>query len=211
MPTPKAGYRDAQGNKLPGVTTILGAHKDAGGMIWSAWDLGRQGREYQKEWKRAADIGTCAHAKIQAFIEGATFDSSEHDEAIRNLAEPPYQSFLRWADRRAWPGRCEVGLVSKLGFGGTLDYYEPGLILDWKTSKALYSEVWAQVGGYSMLVEEHFGEVPNCRIVRFDKDGGDAEILEVPAKSKKAEAGRQLFLGLFEAYKAKRIIEAKEK
>ena len=208
MPTPKAGYRDAQGNKLPGVTTILGAHKDAGGMIWSAWDLGRQGREYQKEWKRAADIGTCVHAKIQASIERKP-QEHDHEEAICNLAGAPHASFLEWAKGRAWPGRCEIGLVHPLGYGGTLDYYEPGLILDWKSSKNLYSEVWAQVAGYSMLIEEHFKEVPNCKVVRFPKEGGPAEELDIIAGSPKARAGKALFLGLFEAYKAKRVIEAK--
>lgn len=209
MPTPKQGYRDAQGNKLPGVTTILGSHKDCGGLVYSAWDLGKQGRDYQKEWKRAADIGTCVHARIQAHIEGVPFDFTEHDGAIVNLSDAPYGSYREWAGVRTWVGKCEVGLVHPLGFGGTLDYYEPGLILDWKTSKALYSEVWAQVAGYSMLIEHHYGKVPDARVVRFDKEGGPAEELEIMAGSPKALAGKALFLGLFEAYKAKRIIERK--
>lgn len=212
MPTPAKGYRDAQGNKLPGVTTILGAHKDAGGMIWSAWDLGRQGREYQKEWKRAADIGTCVHARIQAYIEKLPSLPGEHDGAILNLSDKPYESFMDWAKGKTFPGKCELGLVHP-GFlyGGTLDYYDPekNLIMDWKCSKGLYPEVWAQIGGYAMLIKHHFGLLPDAQVVRFDKEGGPAEVLDIKADSAKAQAGRDLFMGLLQAYQAKRVIEGK--
>jgi hypothetical protein len=41
MATPKAGYRNADGIKLPSVTTILGRFKDSGGLIRWAYKQGR--------------------------------------------------------------------------------------------------------------------------------------------------------------------------
>lgn len=44
MPTPRAGYRNAAGEKVPSVTTILSRFKDSGGLIKWAY---RQGREHE--------------------------------------------------------------------------------------------------------------------------------------------------------------------
>ena len=209
MPTPKAGYRDAGGNRLPGVTTILGAHKDAGGLVHAAWKLGSQGLNYRNEWDKAAKIGTCLHARIEAFITKTDFDEMEHTGGAVTHSQLAYESFLRWAEGRTFTGDCEVPLIHPRGFGGTIDYLEPGLILDWKSNKALYPEVYAQVGGYALLIEVHFGQLPDCKVIRFDKEGRDAEVLDLPAQSPKAIAGRKLFLGLLDAYEAKREIERK--
>ena len=43
MPHPKAGYRDADGKRIPGVTTIIGRFKESGGLIRWAYGRGRDG------------------------------------------------------------------------------------------------------------------------------------------------------------------------
>lgn len=39
MPTPKAGYRTKDGQRIPSVTTITGAFKESGGLIHWSWKL----------------------------------------------------------------------------------------------------------------------------------------------------------------------------
>lgn len=208
MPTPKGGYRDKDGNRIPGVTTVLGAHKDSGGLVHAAWKLGLDGLHYREEWDKAADIGTCVHARIEAFITGKPFDQSEFPDVVFKRSHLPYKSFLEWARGKTLEGSCEVALVHSRGFGGTIDYLG-GVLLDWKTNKAIYPDVIAQVAAYGMLCEEHYGTVPDCIIVRFDKEGGPAEEVSIPAGSAKMEAGRKYFLGLLDAYEAKEELEKK--
>lgn len=212
MPTPKAGYRDAGGNRLPGVTTILGAHKDAGGLVHAAWKLGAEGLNYRHEWDKAAKIGTCLHARIEAFITKTAFDEMEHTGGAVTHSKLAYESFLRWAAGKELRGSVEVPLIHPRGFGGTMDYFdlaagEGGLVLDWKSNTKIYPETFAQVGGYALLVEAHTGKIPDCKIIRFDKTGADAEETDLPAQHPKAIAGRKLFLGLLDAYEAKKEIE----
>ena len=71
MPTPRAGYRLADGTKVPGVTTILGRWKDSGGLLQWAFKQGQSGaRTLYEERDKAADIGTLAHAMVEHRLTG---------------------------------------------------------------------------------------------------------------------------------------------
>lgn len=237
MPTPKAGYRDAEGNTLPGVTTIL-KQVDIQFLIGIANKMGLKGRETygpKGEWERAADIGTCAHARIEAFIKGATLTPAqwclswtEVDLSasvvpgdvqkvaaamdLFSASTPAYESFLKWADGREFKGRTEVGLVHSQGFGGTIDYLPEEEIFDWKTSRQLGASAVAQVcGGYGMLCEENLFVPRLYHVVRFPKEGGEAEQWTIRADSPTATAGRVMFMSLLESYKATAQIEAVNK
>lgn len=220
MPTPKQGYRDANGNPLPGVTTIL-RQVDVNFLIGAANKMGLKGREVygpKGEWSRATDIGTCAHARIEAFIRGEAFGPEqavclfkyqpEQSMDIFKASTPAYESFLKWADDREFKGRTEVGLVHSHGFGGTIDYLPEGEIFDWKTSKSLGASAVAQVcGGYGMLCEENLFVPKLFHVVRFPKEGGEAEQWTIPATSPTAKAGRVMFESLLTSYKATSEIE----
>lgn len=213
MPTPKHGYRDENGNPLPGVTTIL-RQVDVQGLIGAANKMGLKGREVygpRGEWSRAADIGTCAHARIEAFIRGEVFGPEQAKSPdLFEASTLAYESFLRWAEGREFNGQSEVGLVHPLGFGGTVDYIDAdsGEIFDWKTSRSLGASAVAQVcGGYGMLCEENLFEPNLYHIVRFPKEGGEAEQWTIPATSPTAKAGRLMFESLLASYKATAEIE----
>lgn len=220
MPTPRAGYQDESGNPLPGVTTIL-KQMDVSFLIGAANKMGLKGREVygpNGEWTRAADIGTCAHARIEAFIRGEAFTAEQaQSEDLFKASQPAYESFLKWSERKEFKGKTEVGLVSSKGFGGTIDYVEGDgkEIYDWKTSKQLGASAVAQVcGGYGILVEDsttlvNFPEL--YHIVRFPKEGGPAEQWTIRAGSPTATASRVLFESLLASYKATAQIEAVNK
>ena len=70
MPTPREGYYAADGKRVPGVTTVIGRFKDSGGLIHWAWNEGKEGRDYRDTSGKAADIGTLAHAFVEAKLMG---------------------------------------------------------------------------------------------------------------------------------------------
>lgn len=72
---PTANYK-VNGERVPGVTTIINRFKDAGGLLY--WSC-QQGQKYpdlptqeamRKEAQEAADIGTMAHWLIEIHING---------------------------------------------------------------------------------------------------------------------------------------------
>lgn len=216
MPTPKQGYwRD--GKKLPGVTTIL-KQEDQGGLIAAANKLGLKGLAVygpEGEWSLAADIGTAAHARVQAFIEHKDFSLDGMEKAV-SASIAAFDSFTRWAaDKDFTGGECEVGLVHPmLNYGGTIDFLhrERGIILDWKTNSSLdyKDKLYGQIGAYTMLAEANGIPIKSTTIVRFPKDGGDAEELVIDPRSEKGQAGQRLFTWLLAAYEEREVISRKE-
>jgi len=219
VPTPRGGYlRD--GRKLPGVTTIL-KQEDQGGLVAAANKLGLKGRAIygpSGEWSLAADIGTATHARIQANIEDKEPDFGDLPEKVLEASRLPFCAFLQWCidkEPNFKGGECEVGLVHPtLPFGGTIDYLhrEQGIILDWKTNYSFDypDKLYGQIGAYTLLAEAHGIPIKSTTVVRFPKDGGDAEELVIDPNGAKGQAGRKLFLSLLEAWEQRYIIGLKE-
>lgn len=217
MPTPKAGYwRD--GHKLPGVTTIL-KQSDQSGLISAANAVGVKGQKvYGADgvWSLSGDIGTATHARIQAHLEHREWLNEEGlSQKVVQASIPPFSSFLRWAAGRQLPGECEVGLVHpELPYGGTIDYLDRGVgyIYDWKTNSSLdyLDSLYGQIGAYTMLAEAHGIGITETTIVRFPKEGGDAEELKIDPSSEKGIAGQTLFKLLLAAYGQREIISRKD-
>jgi hypothetical protein len=70
MARPKGGYKNAKGEKLPGVSTVAKLIEEPGGLIHWAWQLGMDGIDYQEARDQAADAGTAAHAAIEQWKRG---------------------------------------------------------------------------------------------------------------------------------------------
>jgi hypothetical protein len=60
MAHPKGGYRDADGQRIPGVTTVIGRFKESGGLIRWAYNRGREGEDLYDSRDKAAEAGTAA-------------------------------------------------------------------------------------------------------------------------------------------------------
>lgn len=176
MARPAAGYKLADGTRVPGVTTIIGALKDSGGLIHWAWKLGTEGIDYRKVRDDAADAGTLAHDLIEAEIRGLPLPTDPDPEKLRK-ATNALNRFREWREQtRAEITVHERPMVSeKHRFGGTPD---STLIIsqrrglgDWKSSNGVYGEYLAQLGGYSILIEENEGWTPEeAHLLRFDKE-----------------------------------------
>ena len=169
--------------RVSGVTTIIGRFKEAGGLIFWAWDLGKQGLDYRQVRDAAGDAGTLAHAMVEADIRGGEGpDLTKYSPEMVEKSQSSFSAYLEWKGQtKLLPYKTEMALISKKWlFGGCLDAIQiEGKIalLDWKTSNAIYQDNIIQVGGgYQILWEENFPELPitgGIHILRFSKIEGD--------------------------------------
>ncbi len=168
-------YKLDDGSKVPGVTTILQILAKPALIHW-AWDLGCKGIDYRRERDNKADIGILAHLMIVDYLKDRKSDYSDYSKSDIDRAENCLLSFYEWLKHKELkPINIETQFVSNLyKFGGTIDCFcwldgVPTLI-DFKTSKALYDEMFYQVAAYKQLLNEHKKEVSNVMILRIGRD-----------------------------------------
>ena len=89
MARPTEGYK-IDGEKVPGVTTITGRFKESGGLIYWAWQQGKDGKDFRDTKQKAADAGRVAHGMIEADWTGKPCDTSTYDPEIIKKAEHAY-------------------------------------------------------------------------------------------------------------------------
>lgn len=174
---PSGGYKNAAGKRVPGTTTITGRFKEAGGLIYWAWETGMQGIDLKDAREGAADAGTCAHEQIDAHLHGRVFDPGAWPAAVRAKADHAFLGYLEWQQQTGLSVvASEVSLVSeKHQFGGTFDAVVSSgslVLLDYKTSGGIYGDMLIQIGGgYSLLWQEHHPDKPlaGMEILRVSK------------------------------------------
>lgn len=186
MGRPTGGYKLANGDKCPGVTTIISRFKDAGGLMYWCWEQGKNGYDFRETRDAAAEAGSLAHALVEAHITknqiGEDFQRAKPE--LQELARMAFQNYLNWESfSKLTVIKTEMSLVSeKHKFGGTFDgiaVIEIGgkrAMADWKTSSAIYRDALVQVAAYKGLWEESFPDQPIeggfhlCRFSRTDAD-----------------------------------------
>lgn len=197
MPTPRQGYRAADGVRIPSVTTILSRFKESGALMKWAYSQGREhGRmealgqdapaSLYAETSKAADIGTAAHAMVEVSINGgqpnmvASYLELPDDQ--RAKARSSFDNYQRWARMSKLEIlHQELPLISEeYRFAGTPDAI--GIVdgqlclVDWKTSNAVYSDYLLQLAAYRHLWEVNHPDqvlVGGFHLCRFSKDHGD--------------------------------------
>ncbi|HXF89553.1 MAG TPA: PD-(D/E)XK nuclease family protein [Xanthobacteraceae bacterium] len=178
-------YRDLAGNRLPSVTTIISRFKDSGGLIHWAWQLGIDGKDYRQERQKAADAGTIAHQMIEAHIKGEPWKPAEPADAdVLAKARAGFAAYLKWAEMsRLVIRHTEVPLCSETHkYGGCLDAIgtldNQLILIDWKSSNAIYHDYLIQMAAYKALWEENYpGEehkiTGGFHLCRFSKENCD--------------------------------------
>lgn len=175
-------YKNAAGERVPSVTTILnnlGWNRD--GLMFWAWQQGADGKDFRETQQKAADAGTLAHAMLEAHILGRPFepDEDEDPETLRR-ASCAFGAYREWeANSNAHVVASELRVVSEEHqFGGGPDgliVTKRGLSLpDWKSAAGLYAENILQVAAYTYAIEEVMGERLDggAHLFRFDKEAG---------------------------------------
>jgi len=168
-------YFTDDGVQVPGVTTVLQILNKPALVKW-ANNLGLQGIDSTKYRDKMADIGTLAHLMILNYFKGIKSDYSDYSKDDIDKAENCLISFYNWiGENDVKPIDVEVQLVSNLyRYGGTVDLYcwlngTPALV-DFKTSKAIYDEMFIQVAAYKQLLAEQKKEVAQVRILRIGRE-----------------------------------------
>jgi hypothetical protein len=218
MPRPIGGYRLKDGTRVLGVTTYTSfLTGDPGGLMYWAWDLGMQGKDYRKERDKAAGVGTIVHAMIDNDLMGhaSTTDntptadvlevSTEDYSKMLDKAEMGYRAYLSWkAGVSIEITSAEVALVSEeFHFGGTPDATArlngEFIFLDWKSSNSIHPQYIAQVAAYDQLWYENNGErATSGMLLRVGKDEGDFHVHSWPRHV--LDMGWQAFLNCKELY-----------
>lgn len=213
MARPYAGYKDAAGNKIPGVTTIIGRFKESGGLVHWAWKLGTEGKDYRKERDNAASIGTYVHDWVEATINKQAQPIVPVEFTLDDIAacERSYNQWRHWYFEHGFTiERTEIPLISNRGFAGTIDAYgvdKDGVVclIDWKTGKAVYKDVMLQMGAYMILLEEHGFTVPReVHVVNFTKIG---ELNLYKWTATEMSTARSMFFAILAAYKLDKDLE----
>jgi len=185
-------YFNAKRVRLPGVTTLVGLI-DKPFLAPAANRLGLQGVDSVVLWKEMAVIGRCVHEMLNADLINAKPALEDYTARQIDKAENGFIKFLEWKKRHTIePILLEEPLVSeKYQFGGTMDIY--GKIdgrlelIDAKSGSGIWPEMWFQVAGYYLLLQENGFPVAARRILNIGRDETEdfAEAVRIgPPKSK---------------------------
>ena len=177
-------YKLKSGRKVPGASTVAKIGDDPSALLHWAWNCGKEGIDFKKVREHAADIGTLAHFLIQCHLRGQEADLSEFSAEQQDKASNAFLKFLEFFDaQKLTPVAVEKPLVSEqYGFGGTLDLVakDGGIVLlDWKTSNAIYRPYLLQLAGYEQLWNENsdLDYIDKRAIIRIGKtEANDLEV-----------------------------------
>lgn len=185
----KSIYKDAEGKRVPSVTTILSRFKDSGGLLYWANQAGLDGKTLDEARAVPCDAGTLAHDMVEAFINKRPEPPmTQYSQEVIALARNGFDNFLKWKEmNRIEIRHTEVELVSnKHKFGGRLDAVGvqltngsttgPLCLPDWKNANAIYVDYLFQIAAYKVLWEENYPDHPitgGFHLCRFSKEYAD--------------------------------------
>jgi hypothetical protein len=178
-------YKNAQGKKIPGVTTVISSNlgwNKVSLMYWS-WMEGIENRDYRDTRDKAAATGTIAHAMVEADLKVSDWkdlvDLRGVDDSMLAQAESAFNAFKEWALGANFKLlKSEHLLVSeKYQFGGQIDVAAVQgrrAIIDLKTSNGVYGDHKIQIAAYSNLWDENYPDetIENHYILQLGKNGG---------------------------------------
>lgn len=136
----------------------------------------------------AADFGTRLHALIDEYLKSDFKDSM----LVTDEMNEPFSAFQNWyRDSGLTIHQSEFMVYSKRGYAGTVDAIatrwtpegEELVVVDWKTSNAIYPEMAFQVAAYAEALEEmldHRWPVTEAWVLRLGKDKPEFEARMAP-------------------------------
>jgi hypothetical protein len=179
-------YKNAEGLRVPGVTTVIGSNLgwSKGGLMHWAWQQGIDGLDYKATRDKAADTGTIAHAMVENEVKGIKFewpklgyDLGGNAEQVKQ-AENAFAAFVEWKELVKFELMFSEHLLvsEKHQFGGQIDIaavQSKRAIIDIKTSNAVYEDHKIQIAAYGELWNENYPDklIEAYYILQLGKDG----------------------------------------
>ncbi len=197
-------YKDAEGKRVPGVTTIVGLLDKPQLRVW-ANRIGLDGIDLNSYMDDLANVGTLAHAMIQTHFTGEALDLGEYSKNDIDRAENAVISFYNWADSMNIKPLLNEAQLCNGRFGGTIDMYcdidGTKCLVDFKTGSGIYDEMGYQLAGYKKLLESNGHKVDRAMIVRVGRDEQEGFEVKTFTDMSKYE---QVFDHLLEIYYLRR-------
>lgn len=220
-------YRDASNKRLPGVTTVLGVIDKPALLGWAARtgadaaveamingappdDAKEKGRKAVFTRRdKAADLGTRAHALVEAHFAGESVDvdvSNAEDAKVYACARRAIDAIDAAYDV-IMSERALVNLDQ--GFGGTLDLVVKDratgalLIADLKTGKGVHDEVIPQLAAYSSMLALDGTTIDGGLVIHAPIDGDGVTMHSITPE--KLAAGMTIFCSALAIYRAKKL------
>ena len=119
------------------------------------------------------------HEKIEYYLGNKRLediDLSQYTEEQLKKSETGYNNFKNWIDQNKIEILyIEPNLVSEeYKYGGTPDLVTEMnnrfALIDWKSSRKVYSDYFLQLGGYCCLIKENYNiHIDDIHILRFSK------------------------------------------
>ena len=182
-------YKNKDGKRIPGVTTVIGSNLGWNKQALMAWanQMGLDGKYHYDVSDEAATTGTIAHKMVELELKGEKFDwpnlgqnMGASPEQIKQ-AENAFEQFIEWRELVKFELLfSEHLLVSEnYQYGGQIDIAAvqgKTAIVDLKTSNEIYADHRIQISAYDNLWLENHAENPAERhyILRLGKEGGFA-------------------------------------
>ena len=212
-PSARIVYKDSEGNKVPGATTVIAILAKPQLITW-ANRLGLDGIDSTKYVDNLADVGILAHHLILCHHRDEVPDMGDFSENQIELAFNCLKSYANWESTHTIkPLLIEQPMVSDtLRYGGTPDLYceMDGMLtlLDFKTGKALYPENMYQLAAYRNLLMDYGNRVDQCIALRIGRD--DSEGFEMKM-GKDMDTAFRIFQNCLELYHTIRMYEKETK
>jgi len=209
----KERYKNAKGEVIPGVTTIvgeLGWNKNT--LVAWANKIGLLGYKSQAYVDDKAKIGKLAHALILAELEGKLPDTADYSSNQIKQAENCLASYWEWrTEKTIEPIMIEKPFISETHqFGGTSDFYGKidniPTIVDYKTGKGIWPEFIIQVAAYKHLFEENKFQIDAVRLLSIPR-ADDESFSEKIINGTQLAAGWEIFKHLLVIYNLKGAIK----
>lgn len=175
-------YLTADGLEVPGVTTVLAVAAKPQLIPW-ANKLGLDGVNVHEYNSRVTTIGSLTHAYIQAYLTNDQVDDRGIPSEVVGSARACFDKFMSWYRMHTIDVyRTELSIAGTR-YGGTPDAFVSldgvPTILDWKTSKRIYPEYFAQLAAYYYLFLQ-LQDLPmpiQVGVLLVDKEDGGAQIM----------------------------------
>lgn len=165
---PTIPYKNAKGQRISGVTTIIGQNLgwNKQQLMWWANQMGQEGKSHRDVAGEAADAGTIGHYLIDCHIHKVEPDTSNYQPKLLDLAETCLLNYLEWEKMvNLEVVETEINLVSEVfQFGGTPDIIGrltgKLAVIDLKTSNGTYPDMLLQLAAYKVLWEGNKPDMP---------------------------------------------------
>ncbi len=197
-------FWDKQSNRIIGVTSVTGIIDKSRPLIYWAVGLTRDFlieklkngfiiaeetileavKQHTIKKEEAADIGTKIHDWVELWIKGKKPEIPAESQVMNGV-----NAFLKWVKETKIKLRSSETIVysKKHNFAGIMDAEgrmgKEEVIIDFKSSKAIYNEYRYQLAAYWLAREEETGKkFDGGWIIKFGKDDGEFAATYIPRK-----------------------------